>query len=413
MPVSAADVPGKLGTQRMVQAMLDEGTTHRNTIAIAEEQERLGASIGSSATNDRTVVGLDVPSINLAPALDLYADILRNPAFPDPELARVKAQTLAGIKQELTSPQGLAGRVLPPLVYGPTSPYAKAQGAGDPAAVAAMTREQLIAFQQAWLRPDKAKIFVTSDRPLAEVKAALDRVFGDWKGTGTAGVKNFTAGQPSAPKIVLVNRPDSPQSMIMAGAPTALKGVDDLLLQNTANDALGGSFLSRINTDIRENKHWSYGVRGGFQTSEFAAPYIMSAPVQADKTGPSIDALRTDVAEFLTTKPMDQVEYDRAITGAIRSLSGNFETSGAVLSAMQANDLYRRPDNYYATITQRYQAMTLPALNKSIQTALNPKSFVWVVVGDAKTVKPQLDTLGLPVEVVEPSAIVATAPAAQ
>ncbi|GAA3260280.1 hypothetical protein GCM10020258_22650 [Sphingomonas yabuuchiae] len=135
--------------------------------------------------------------------------------------------------------------------------------------------------------------------------------------------------------------------------------------------------------------------------------------MQADKTGPSIDALRTDVAEFLTTKPMDRVEYDRAITGAIRSLSGNFETSGAVLSAMQANDLYRRPDNYYATITQRYQAMTLPALNKSIQTALNPKSFVWVVVGDAKTVKPQLDTLGLPVEVVEPSAIVATAPAAQ
>ncbi|WP_375243555.1 M16 family metallopeptidase [Sphingomonas parapaucimobilis] len=409
----AADVPGKLGTQRMVQAMLDEGTTHRNTIAIAEEQERLGATIGSSASNDRTVVGLDVPSINLAPALDLYADILRNPAFPDPELARVKAQTLAGIKQELTSPQGLASRVLPPLVYGPTSPYAKAQGAGDPAAVAAMTRDQLVAFQQAWLRPDKAKIFVTSDRPLAEVKAALDRVFGDWKGTGTAGVKSFTAGQPSAPKIVLVNRPDSPQSMILAGAPTALKGVDDLLLQNTANDALGGSFLSRINTDIRENKHWSYGVRGGFQTSEFAAPYIMSAPVQADKTGPSIDALRTDVTEFLTTKPMDRVEYDRAITGAIRSLSGNFETSGAVLSAMQTNDLYRRPDNYYATITQRYQAMTLPELNKSIQAAFNPKSFVWVVVGDAKTVKPQLDTLGLPVEVIEPAAVVAPAPAAQ
>ncbi|MET5020437.1 hypothetical protein AAHH78_36135, partial [Burkholderia pseudomallei] len=83
----------------------------------------------------------------------------------------------------------------------------------------------------------------------------------------------------------------------------------------------------------------SYGARGGFQTSEYAAPYVMSAPVQADKTGPSIAALRTDVAEFLTTKPMDQVEFDRAITGAIRSLSGNFETSGAVLSAMQTNDL--------------------------------------------------------------------------
>ncbi|MEK9211276.1 M16 family metallopeptidase [Sphingomonas sp. 2378] len=402
----AADVAGKLGTQRLTLGMLEEGTARRNSIAIAEEQERLGAQIGSGASNDRTTVGLSVPSINLASALDLYADLLRNPAFPEDELARVKAQTLAGIKQELTSPQGLAGRVLPPLVYGPTSPYAKAQGAGDPRAVAAMTRADLIAFQQAWLRPDKAKIFITSDRPLAEVKAALERALGDWRGTGAAGAKSFTAGQASAPKIVLINRPDSPQSMILAGAPTPLKGIDNLLVQNTANDALGGSFLSRINTDIRENKHWSYGVRGGFQTSEFAAPYVMSAPVQADKTGASIDALRTDVTEFLTTKPMDQVEFDRAITGAIRSLSGNFETSDAVLSAMEANDLYRRPDDYYATITQRYQAMTLPELNKSIQAALNPKDFIWVVVGDAKTVKPQLDTLGLPVEVVEASAVV-------
>lgn len=409
----AADVPGKLGTQRMVESMVDEGTARRNNIAIAEEKERLGASIGSIASNDRTSFMLSVPSVNLTPALDLYADIIRNPAFPDSELARVKTQTLAEIQQELTSPQGLANRVLPPLVYGPTSPYAKAQGVGDPAAVAAMTRDQLVAFQQAWLRPDKAKIFVTSDRPLAEIKAALDRVFGDWKGNGAAGVKNSTAGQPSAPKIVLVNRPDSPQSIILAGAPTTLKGTDNLLIQNTANDALGGSFLGRINMDLRESKHWSYGVNGGFRTSEFAAPYIMSAPVQADKTGPSIDALRTDVAEFLTTKPMDQVEFDRAITGSIRSLSGNFETSGAVLSAMQTNDLLHRPDNYYATITQRYQAMTLPELNKSIEAALNPKSFVWVVVGDAKTVKPQLDTLGLPVEVIEPAAVVAPAPAAQ
>ena len=408
----AADVPGRLGTERMMLGLLEEGTTRRNSIAIAEEQERLGASIGTGASNDRTTVDMSVPSANLAPALDLYGDVIRNPAFAETELARVKAQVLAGIKQELTSPQGLANRVLPPLVYGPTSPYAKAQGLGDPRAVAALTRADLVAFHQAWLRPDKAKIFVTSDRPLAEVKAALDQAFADWRGAGAAGTKSFAAGTPSAPKIVLINRPDSPQSMILAGAPTPLKGTDDMLLVNTANDALGGSFLSRINTDIRETKHWSYGVRGGFQTSEYAAPYVMSAPVQADKTGPSIAALRTDVAEFLTTKPMDQVEFDRAITGAIRSLSGNFETSGAVLSAMQTNDLLRRPDNYYATITPRYRAMTVGELNKSIQAALDPKEFVWVVVGDAKSVKPQLDGLGLPVEVVEAADVAGAAPAA-
>ena len=197
----AADVPGRLGTERMMLGLLEEGTTRRNSIAIAEEQERLGASIGTGASNDRTTVDMSVPSANLAPALDLYGDVIRNPAFAETELARVKAQVLAGIKQELTSPQGLANRVLPPLVYGPTSPYAKAQGLGDPRAVAALTRADLVAFHQAWLRPDKAKIFVTSDRPLAEVKAALDQAFADWRGAGAAGTKSFAAGTPSAPKI--------------------------------------------------------------------------------------------------------------------------------------------------------------------------------------------------------------------
>ena len=108
---------------------------------------------------------------------------------------------------------------------------------------------------------------------------------------------------------------------------------------------------------------------------------------------------------------MTQVEFDRAIQGGIRSLSGHFETSGAVLSAMQANDLFKRPDDYYATITARYQALTLPELNRAIEKAIDPAKAIWVVVGNAATVKPQLDAIGLPVEVV-PAASVASSPEA-
>ena len=169
--------------------MLDEGTTTKDSIALAEARERLGASIGSGASLDRTYVSMSAPSANLAPALDLLADIARNPSFDAVEVARVKNQQLAEIQQELTNPGALAGRVLPNLVYGPVSPYAKSSGAGDPKAVAAMTRDDLVAFQHAWLRPDKAKIFVISDRPLAEVKAAFDTRFGDWKGVGPAGTR--------------------------------------------------------------------------------------------------------------------------------------------------------------------------------------------------------------------------------
>lgn len=140
-----------------------------------------------------------------------------------------------------------------------------------------------------------------------------------------------------------------------------------------------------------------------------AVPYVINAPVQADKTGPAIASLRQEIGAFVGDKPLTQAEFDRSITGAIRSLAGNFETAGDVLSAMQANDLYQRPDNYYVTLPQAYRAMTRDELAGAIRSVIDPERFVWVVVGDAKVVRPQLDSIGLPVEVMS-AASVAGAP---
>ena len=278
------------------------------------------------------------------------------------------------------------------------------------AAVRALTRADLIAFQRAWLRPDKAKIFVVSDRPMAKVQAALNTALAGWKAEGTAGTKVFRDDRSlPAPRIVLVDRPDSPQSRITGALRTGLRGTQDLLPVITANDALGGDFLGRINMDLRETKHWSYGAYGGFQRHANAAPYLINAPVQADKTGAAIASMRSEIGAFVGAKPMAQAEFERTITGATRSLAGNFETSGDVLGAMQANDLYQRPDDYYATITQAYRAMTRDQLNHAIRSVIDPNRFVWVVIGDAKTVRPQLDTVGLPVDEVS-AASVAGAP---
>lgn len=401
----AADVADKLGTQQLTLAMLDEGTRTLDSIAFAEAQERLGASIYAGGSADRTTLTLEVPSANLSAASALWADVARAPTFAESELPRVKNQQLTQIAQELTSPEGLSRRLLPKLIA-PDSPYAKAQGAGDAQAVQSLTRADLVAFHQAWLRPDKAKVFVVSDRPLAEIRSVLEARLGDWRASGTPGAKNFPATSKAvSPRIVLVDRPDSPQSLIAGGVQTGLKGTDDLLPVEVGNDALGGGFLGRLNMNLREDKHWSYGVRGGYSGYANAAPYLITAPVQADQTGPALAALRTDIGQYVTTRPMTQVEFDRAINGATRSLSGSFETSDDVLAAMQANDLYRRPDDYYATITQRYRALTLPQVTRAIAASIDPSKFVWVVVGDAGKVRPQLDSLGLPVEVLPAAAV--------
>jgi len=398
---TAADVPTALGTQQLTLSAMSSGTTNLDSLSYAEAQERLGASISAGIDSDNTAFSIDLPSPNLKPGVALFADVLRNPAFTAAEVDRLRNQQLAGIASELTNANALAGRAMGRLIYGPDAPYAKAFGSGDANAVAKLTRDDLIAFRNAWLRPDKATIFVVSDRPLAEIQAALDAGFGDWKMDGAAGTKgDVVKTAPVTPRILLVDRPDSPQSVIYGAIPTALVGTDELLGANTANDGLGGGFLGRINMDLREDKHWTYGASGRFARAEGATPYIIASGVQADRTGDSIVAAMGDVSAYVGDKPMTQEEFDRAITGAIRSLPGSFETSRAVMGAMVSNLLYNRPDDYYATIADKYRALTLPELRSVIGRAIDPKKTIWVVVGDAKTVRAQLDKVGLPVEVV-------------
>ncbi|GAA0738965.1 pitrilysin family protein [Sphingomonas japonica] len=397
-----ADPVGKLGTQGLTLSVLDEGTASLDSVEIAETKERFGAGISAGSSADRTYLSLSTPSANLDGSAALLADIVRNPAFAPAEVERLKAQQLARIAAEATEPQAIAQRTLPGLIYGEASPYAKlAAGSGDPEAVAALTRADLVAFQQAWLRPEKAKIFVVSDRPIAEVRGVLDRHFGDWKGEGAPGAKPIAgAGQTVSPRIVLVDRPNSPQSIIVGGELTPLKPRDELLPALTANEVLGGNFLSRINMDLREEKGWSYGAGGGFRRYEGAVPYQVSAPVQADKTGEALASLRRELGEFTSTAGVTPTEFDQTIDGKTNELAGNFETSDAILAAMQQNDLFGRPDDYYATIAQKYRGLTREQLDAAARAAIDPAEFVWVVVGDAKTVRPQLDSIGLPVEVV-------------
>ena len=403
---NAADPHSALGTQSLMLALIDEGTAHRSSVQIAEEQERLGASIGTSASMDRTNVTLFSLTPNLAPSLDLLSDIVRNPAFAPAEVERLRGQQLARIASEMTQPQGLALRTLPAALYGPNHPYGVPfTGTGDPAVVKRLTRGDLVAFHDTWLRPDNARIFVVSDRPLAEIQPLLERSFGDWRAPATPkGVKNLAAATPAPrERILLVDRPQSPQSVILGALLLPYTGRDPIEPLSVANDVLGGTFLSRLNMDLRESKGWSYGVNGRINRFSGTIPYIVSAPVQANQTGPSIAALRADMTEFLTAKGITAPELERTVNNRVRGLAGNFETSEDVLGGIETIDQFGFPDNYYETLAGRYKAMHAAELDAGIRKVIDPTKFVWVVVGDAAKIRPQLDKLGLPIEVVTPA----------
>lgn len=397
---NAADPRDRLGTQSLMLSLLDEGAAGMTSVQIAEAQERLGANITTNASMDRTTIGLGALSANLDPSLKLFADVVTRPDFAPAEVERLRGQQLSRIKSEMNNPQGLGFRYLPPILFGASHPYGISfTGTGDVDSVSKVSRDELVSFHDAWVRPEKATFFVVSDLPLSTIKAELDKQFGKWKVPGAAGTKNMaTAPAAANPRIILVNRPDSPQSLILGGQVLATKGTADLETAITGNEALGAGFLSRINMDLRETKGWSYGVRGGMFRVVGDVPYIITAPVQADKTGEAIAALRQNYQEFLTTKGMTDEEKDRIINGNIRELPGSFETSGDVLGAMQGNALYKRPDNYQATLASKYKAMTKEGMDQAVRALVKPDQFVWVVVGDAAKVKPQLEALGLPIE---------------
>ena len=400
---SAADPLDKRGLEGLTLGLMDESTTNRTAQEIAEAKERLGAVISFGGGSDRSTITLSSLSANLAPSLDLMTDIVRNPAFDPEELERVRTQTVTGIQQSLKSPQGLASYTISPLIYGSNNAYGAPETVET---VQAITREDLIDFKQRWLRPDNADIFVVSDMALSEVMPGLEAAFGNWQAPSVPkGTKAFDdlATAPESSRIVLVNRPNSPQSYIIGGQITDVDAKDPAIIDLiNANNALGGNFLARLNMNLRETKGWSYGVRGGVNRQENAVSYFVSAPVQADRTGDAMAELIREVDEFVTTRGVSEEELTRIVNNEILQLPGQYETAGAVLSAIQGNVMYDRPMDYQETLADSYRAQTRESLDAAARAAIDPDRFTWVIVGDAEQVRPQLESLGLPVETVQP-----------
>ncbi|MCT2399682.1 M16 family metallopeptidase [Novosphingobium mangrovi (ex Huang et al. 2023)] len=400
----AADALDTPGTQGLMLAMLEEGTTTRSATQIAEEQERLGANIGTDGSLDTSTVTLSALSDNLAPSLALTADLILHPAFAESDFTRLKAQAQAELAQTLSSPKALAARTLEAEVYG-THPYAQPlDGLGNAQSLAALTPADMRAAHDKWLRPDLARITVVGDVTMEQLKPMLEKAFGQWKAPVSAPpVKPVDAATPAASaRIVLIDRPNSPQSVILAGRVLPLTGqTPDEEPLTLANDVIGGDFLSRLNLDIREDKGWSYGVNTS--VSQPTGPRLLqvSAPVQADRTGAAIKAIVADMSALPASKPITAEELQRVTEGAIRALPNQFETNASVLYAIRKNDRLGRPENYYEKLAGTYRAIGADRIGEAAREYLQPEGLTFVVVGDRKVVEPQLQDLGLPIEVRE------------
>lgn len=394
----AADQGHKLGTASFTSALMNESTKQLDSVEISKRKQRLGASTAVGCGLDSCSASLDALNDQLQPSLSLFADIVRNPAFKADDIERVRGQWLAGIAQEKTQPTGLALRTLPPLLYGAGHAYGiPFTGSGTESAIMSIHANDLTAFQRDWLRPDNVKIMVAGDTTLAQIIPQLDAAFGDWKAPDTA-IPKKNIGKvaiQTKPRVFLIDRPDAPQSLILAGllAPSS-KAPDELAL-DVANGAFGGSFTSRLNMNLRENKRWAYGAFSFTRDAIGQRPFLMYAPVQTDKTAESANEVLKESVAVVGGKPLTEQEIDKIKVSNIRGLPGSFETTSAVLGAMTEIVKYGRPDDYVQTLKQRTEAIKQPAAEAAIKEVVKPNALTWVIVGDLKKIEQPVRALKL------------------
>ncbi|MBD3648335.1 MAG: insulinase family protein [Pseudomonadales bacterium] len=391
----ASDQHSRAGVAKLAMNMLDEGTKRRDALEISDELILLGASIGTGSNLDTSFVSLSSLTTTLEDALDVFADVVLNPSFPAEELERLRTQQLTQIQREQLSPVSMALRVLPSLIYGEGHAYSNPMtGSGTLESVNNITLDELKQFHDTWFKPNNATMIVVGDTTMAEIMPLLEKAFDDWQ-PGEVPEKDIArVSKATQNSIFLVDRPDSEQSVLMAGniAPPVSEG--DEIAVGAMNSIIGGSFTSRINMNLREDKHWSYGASSGLFDARGQRTFYVYAGVQSDKTLESIQEVMQELGAFLGDEPVTGEELDKTIKNRALSLSGRWETAGAVLGTISEIVQYDLPDDYFDNYANKVRNLSTEDIDQAASQVIHPGAMTWVVVGDRASIEDELAKLG-------------------
>jgi zinc protease len=391
----AADPFAAPGVATMTMEMLDEGTATMDALEINDTLLRLGAQLTSGANLDSSVVGLSALKENLDESLAVYADVILNPAFAPAELERLKALQLATIQQEKNTPEDMALRVLPQLLYGEGHAYAMPlTGSGTEQAVAALERDDLVAYHDSWFKPNNATMIVVGDTTLAEIQPKLEALFARWR-AGDVPTKTLAeVALPEQPSVYLLDRPGAEQSVIIAGHLIGPRDAADDIAVQAMNDILGGAFTSRVNMNLREDKGWSYGADTVVVETQAQRPFLAIAPVQADQTAASMREIERELTEFVGARAATEAEVATSKRRSTLSLPGRWETAQAVARDIAELVRFDLPDDYWDDYAELVGALEVADVSAAAERHLKPEGLTWLVVGDLATIEAEVRALG-------------------
>ncbi|MDR0788499.1 MAG: insulinase family protein [Gemmatimonadota bacterium] len=399
----------RAGLATLTGNLLESGTTRLTALEIARTLESYGVRVGTSTSWE--VGSVDVTSLtrNLEAVVGIMAELMTDSVFPETEVARLRHEQLAAIRQRRADPRHLADEIINRFIFAEGTPFVR-PASGTPETVSAITRNDVVDFHQRTFTPTGAAVVVVGKLDPARARDLAEEAFGGWSGGPPPPASGVARAREPGVQVVVVDRPGSVQSEIRVGHLGVARNTPDFFPIAVMNTILGGAFSSRLNLNLREKHGFTYGVNSSFVMRRQPGPFTVATAVQTEVTGA---AVREIVRELNHIR--EELVTDPELTDARNYLAGTYplrlQTTDGVASRLSELFIYDLPHRYVDEFPEQVLAVTRERVLSAAVEHLRPDDLTILAVGDASVVGSQLEELGLaPVEVISAEGIGRTAP---
>lgn len=391
---AAADTPAEAGRASLTAEMIDEGTERYDALGLAEAIDALGASLKTGVSWDATTLALHVLSPRLAPALDLMAEVLLRPTFPAAELERVRKERLADLLQQQDEPRSLAARAFAEELYGDLHPYGTSPS-GTEASIGRFERDALVGFYRTHYHPANAFLVVVGDVDPSSLLPQLESAFGGWAPAPVvAPALPPLPPVPEAARIRVVDKPGAPQSEIRVGQVGPARSTPDYFALVLMNTILGGSFTSRLNMALREERGYTYGAGSRFDFRLGPGPFLAASAVHTDVTDDAVSVFLEEIRRIRDERVLEG-ELERARNFLALGMPRTLETTEEIARRLAEIELFALGDDYLERWTERIRVVDASDVERVARRYLDPDRASVVVVGDRARVEEPLERLGV------------------
>jgi zinc protease len=386
------DPTGKSGLSAFTADQLNKGTRTRSAVDIANQLQGIGTNLNTNSGWDAANVSMQTLTRNLDKALDIFADVIVNPTFPEKELETARSRALVGLRQRKDNPTAIVGVVYNSVLYGKNHPYGNVL-TGDEPSIKSFKQSDLEKFYRTYYRPNNAVLVVVGDTDMATLRPKLETAFAGWKPSEVSVWNPPSTVAFEKPGIYLVDKPGAAQSVVQIGQVGVSRDNPDYFPLIVMNDMLGGAFSSRLNMNLREDKGYTYGAGSGFAFRRGAGPFSANAQVQTAVTKESVIEFMKELNGIRGGIPITQKELQTSKQSLIRGFPSGFETNGQVAGQLSNLVVYGLPDSYFNEYIQRVNAVTLEDVNRVANRYLTPDRMAIVIVGDRGVIEPKLQEI--------------------